>query len=154
MFDNILVPVDGSEHAKQAVEAAAKLAEKFGSQITLLHIMPRAGSHRVPDELKKFARVEHLSANEAQIFSSIAEAIVNRAKDQAQSLGAKNTKTAIETGDPATTIIDYSNAHDIDIIVMGRRGLGELAGLFMGSVSHKVAHGTVRACLTVGVGAA
>ena len=154
MFENILMPIDGSEHAKQAVEAAAKLAEKFGSQLTVLHVMPRAGSHRVPDDLKEFARVEHPSANEAQIFSSIAEAIVNRAKDQAQSLGAKNTKTAIETGDPATKIIDYSNAHDIDIIIMGRRGLGDFAGLLLGSVSHKVAHGTVRACLTVGVGAA
>jgi len=150
MFENILMPIDGSEHAKQAVEAAAKLAEKFGSQLTVLHVMPRAGSHRVPDDLKEFARVEHLSANEAQIFSSIAEAIVNRAKDQAQSLGAKNTKTAIEIGDPATKIIDYSNAHDIDTIVMGRRGLSDLAGLFMGSVTHKVTQQTVLACLTIG----
>ena len=153
MFENILVPVDGSEHAKQAVEAAAKLAGKFDSKVTLLHVMPRAGSHQVPDELKEFARAEHLSVNEAGIFSSMAEAIVSRAKDQAQLLGARNTETAIESGDPATKIIDYSNAYDIDTIVMGRRGLGDLAGLFFGSVSHKVAHGTVRACLTVGMGA-
>ena len=112
--------------------------------------MPRAGSHQVPDDLKEFARVEHLSVNEAEILQNVATAIVDRAKEQVQSHGAKNTKTAIEVGDPATKIIEYSDAHDIDTIVMGRRGLTDLAGLFMGSVTHKVTQRTIRACLTVG----
>ena len=150
MFKNILVPVDGSEQAKRAIEAAAKLADRFGSQLTVLHVMPRAGGHQVPDDLKEFAKAEHLSANEAEILHSVASAIVDRAKEQAQYHGANNTKTAIEVGDPATRIIEYSNAHDIDTIVMGRRGLSDLAGLFMGSVTHKVTQQTVLACLTIG----
>jgi nucleotide-binding universal stress UspA family protein len=150
MFKSILVPVDGSEPAKRAVEVAAKLADKFGSQLTMLHVMPRAGSHQIPDDLKEFARAEHLSVNEAEILQSVATAIVNRAKEQAQSHGARNAQTAIEVGDAATKIIEYSNAHDIDTIVMGRRGLSDLAGLFMGSVTHKVTQQTLRACLTIG----
>ena len=51
MFKKILVAADGSDHANQAVEVAASLSEKFGSKLTVLHIMPHAGSHQIPDEL-------------------------------------------------------------------------------------------------------
>ena len=148
MFKDILVPTDGSEHAKRAVQVAAELAGKFDSQLTLLHVMPRPGSHRIPTELEEFAKVEHLHVNEAEILQNIATAIVERAKTQAQ--GAKNLHTAIEIGDAATRIIDYSGKHGIDTIVMGRRGLSDLAGLFMGSVTHKVSQRTGATCITVG----
>ncbi|MGI9476959.1 MAG: universal stress protein [Hyphomicrobiaceae bacterium] len=150
MFDNILVPVDGSGHAKRAVQVAANLAAKFGANLTLLHVMPRAGSHRIPTDLEEFARAEHLSVNEADILQSVASAIVERAKVQAQSEGAKNTQTAIEVGDAATRIIEYCDGHGVDTIVMGRRGLSDLAGLFIGSVTHKVSQSTKLTCITVG----
>ena len=150
MFKKILVAADGSDHANQAVEVAASLSEKFGSKLTVLHIMPHAGSHQIPDELKVFAKVEHLSVNEAEILRSVATAIVERAKDKATSCGAKDVQTAIEIGDAATNIIAYCDNHGIDTVVMGRRGLSDLKGLFLGSVSHKVAQKTECACLTIG----
>ena len=150
MFQNILVPVDGSEHAKRAVQAAAELATKFESQLTLLHVMPRAGSHRIPAELQEFARAEHLTVNEAEILQNVATSIVERAKIQAQSEGVKNANTAVEIGDAASRIIEYSEKNAIDTIVMGRRGLSDLAGLFLGSVTHKVSQGTRLTCVTVG----
>ena len=150
MFKSILIAVDGSKHADRAVEFGANLAGKFGSKLTLLHVMPRAGSHLIPDDLREFAKVEHISTNEADIFNNVANAIVGRAKDHAQLCGAKDIHTAIQTGDPAKNIIDYCDNHKIDTVVMGRRGLGDLAGLFLGSVSHKVAQRTECACLTVG----
>lgn len=150
MFENILVAVDDSDHANRAVKFAAGLTEKFGSELTVLHVMRHAGSHQIPEDLREFARAEHLSVNEAEILNSIANAIVDRAKEQAKTCGARSIQTAIETGDAATNIIDYCNNHEIDTVVMGRRGLGDLAGLFLGSVSHKVAQKTACACLTVG----
>jgi nucleotide-binding universal stress UspA family protein len=131
MFKNILVAVDGSDHANRAVEFGAGLAEKFESKLTLLHVMPHAGSHRIPDDLKEFARAEHLTVNEAEILSNVADAIVDRGKEQAKSCGAKNIQTAIATGDAATNIINYCKNHEVDTVVMGRRGLGDLAGLFL-----------------------
>ena len=55
----------------------------------------------------------------------------------------------LEFGDPAGVLVDYAKAHAIDLIVMGRRGLGDLGGLLLGSVSHKVAQLASCACLTV-----
>ena len=55
----------------------------------------------------------------------------------------------LKDGDPATSILRAADDEAADIIVMGRRGLGDLAGLLLGSVSHKVTHLASCACLTV-----
>lgn len=49
---------------------------------------------------------------------------------------------------PRTEIVRYAESQDADCIVMGRRGLGDVGGLFMGSVSHKVGHLTERTLVT------
>ena len=54
-----------------------------------------------------------------------------------------------EEGDPARVIAEHAGLHKVDLIVMGRRGLGGLEGLLLGSVSHKVAQLAPCACLTV-----
>jgi nucleotide-binding universal stress UspA family protein len=52
-------------------------------------------------------------------------------------------------GDPAKEILSVAAEEHADIIIMGRRGMGDLAGLLLGSVSHKVSHLAECACLTV-----
>ena len=67
--------------------------------------------------------------------------------------GAKLTllhaQTALEFGDPAGILVDYAKANAIDLVAMGRRGLGTLGGLLLGSVSHKVTQAVPCACMTV-----
>ncbi len=150
MFAKILVPVDGSVHANSAVKYAGRLAEKFDSSITLLHVMTHSGTGRIPEELKQFARSENLEANEANVMQVVADSILQGAKDAAQTAGASDVETVTDFGEPARKIIDHCNARQIDTIVMGRRGLGGLGELFLGSVSHKVTQQTQCACLTVG----
>ena len=67
----------------------------------------------------------------------------------AEAAGASDIVTAIATGNPADQIIDYSNNNDVDMIVIGRRGLSDMASLFLGSVSHKVTQLAPCACLTL-----
>jgi nucleotide-binding universal stress UspA family protein len=55
----------------------------------------------------------------------------------------------LREGDPAAAILNLTREENADIIVMGRRGLGDLAGLLLGSVSHNVTHLAECACLTV-----
>ena len=58
-------------------------------------------------------------------------------------------RTSIGVGHPAESIVAYAKAEEADLIVMGRRGLGSVSGLLMGSVSHKVAHLSECACMTI-----
>jgi nucleotide-binding universal stress UspA family protein len=46
----------------------------------------------------------------------------------------------VELGDPATHIVSHAANADVDLICVGRRGLGNVGGLLLGSVSHKVSH--------------
>jgi nucleotide-binding universal stress UspA family protein len=151
MFKNILVPVDGSEHAKRAIEYAADVSAKYDASLTLIHVMTRLGSDRIPEELREIAKVEHIEATEADVLKAVASGIMNSARDLAQAHDGRDVQTIIQQGNPAKTIVAYSDENDIDLIVMGRRGLGDLTALFVGSVSHKVAHLAKCACMTVGV---
>lgn len=150
MFEHLLVAVDGSKHSRRAIEAASVLALKLGARLTVLHVIARAGDNRIPDDLKEFARVEHIQTDEAVILETVGNAIVDRAKQEAISKGVEAVETALLRGDAATEIIQFAAENDVDTIVMGRRGLGDFAGLLLGSVSHKVAQRSGRNCLTVG----
>jgi nucleotide-binding universal stress UspA family protein len=63
--------------------------------------------------------------------------------------GVKNFQSSIIEGDPAQAIIEFARKEAVDTIVMGSRGLGNLEGVFLGSVSHKVCNLAHCTCLTV-----
>lgn len=132
MFKKILVPVDGSEFSFRAVKVAASLAEKFNSEITFLYVMalpfstsvlsPEVGGiipQNIFDELEK----------EGQKILSMAE----------EGFAKASVASKLRMGHPAMEIIDESK-NGYDLIVMGSRGLGELKGFLMGSVSDRVTH--------------
>ena len=62
--------------------------------------------------------------------------------------GGDVRKTDVLIGAPAHQIVSYADDQDVDYIVMGRRGLGDLGGILMGSVAHKVGHLTPRTLVT------
>lgn len=149
MFTNILVAADGSEHAHKAIDIGSDLAKKYDANLTLLHVMTRAGSSRVPEELQAYARLEHVEVTERDLLNSAADEILGRAAVRAREHGVADPATVKEVGDPARVIVDYAGNHGIDLVVMGRRGLGAVRELLMGSVSNKVAHAAQCTCVTV-----
>jgi nucleotide-binding universal stress UspA family protein len=149
MFTHLLVPVDGSEHANRAVLAAADLAQRYDAKLTLLHVLIHAGSLAVPEELKAYSELEHVRITERDLMESAGNEILRNAEALARKNGAKSCQIVLKTGDPTTCIADYVRKNGVDLVVMGRRGLGDMAGLFLGSVSHKVANATDCTCLTV-----
>jgi nucleotide-binding universal stress UspA family protein len=149
MLETILVAVDGSSHARAALDLACEVAAATGAKLTLLNVMPHAGSARVPPELQEFARMEHVRITEAEVMTGVSEEILANARERAHEKGVDGVETVSELGDPASRIVDYATSHRVDMIVMGRRGLGDLAGLLLGSVSHKVGHLARCPCLTV-----
>ena len=147
MSGQILVPVDGSDHALEGLKVACSLAKADGKAIKLLHVVPNTA---VPEALKRFAEVEHIQDTPQYLYEAgIAENILNMARDRAAEAGIDNVETEIEYGDAAKGILKVVSAGDVDTVVMGSRGLSDIQGLVLGSVAHKVSHGADCRVVTV-----
>ena len=175
MFETILVPTDGSEHAGKAVQLAADIAGKYQARLVLLHVMPKGP---LPEEVRRMAVVEHIADKPSegaaplspegkfpastlfgtdtesqvetkQVLQFLADKILAEAKRVAQEKGAKDVFTTVADGDPADQILRHAESEGANLIVMGSRGLGDLKGLLMGSVSHKVSQLSPCSCVTV-----
>lgn len=138
MSGQILVPVDGSDHAIRALRVACELAKAENRKLRLLHVVPKAG---VPSGLKRFAEVEHIHSPPEYLYeTAIAEGVLNTARDQALSDGAESVECSVELGDATKGILQVAAREAVDTIVMGTRGLSDIQGMVFGSVAHKVAH--------------
>jgi nucleotide-binding universal stress UspA family protein len=137
MFKSILVPVDGSDHAEKAVADAS------------LHIMTVMESTELPRSLHRFAEAEHITGAEAQVATYISDRFIERAREVALEGGAKSIETAVAMGDVQDKILEYAKKTGADLIVMGSRGLSDLKGLMLGSVSHKIANSAPCTVITV-----
>lgn len=149
MFERILVAVDGSEHAGRAVDLAAELARRHDAELVVLHVVAREGSSRIPPELQEFARLEHVYLTEQDLLRSAGEQLAERAAERARREGVEKVEVRVDMGRPGALIVSHAEGIGADLIVMGRRGLGDLKGLVLGSVSHKVSQLAPCAVLTV-----
>lgn len=128
MFEKILLAVDGSEHALHAARKAAELARRMKPvefRIVVTY-----------DTIPMYLGEPNLQAAIDNRMKD-AQAVLKRATEEVGELPCEIHTELIE-GDPAEAIIDVARTRSSDIIVMGSRGLGRLAGLVLGSVSQKV----------------
>lgn len=137
MLNHILVATDASGPSNRAIKLAADLAARYDATLHLLHVIRDMD---LPPDLKKMAEVEEIQGARQDVLEFVAKKILNDAKDRARSGGAKRIETAIGAGDPASAIIAEAKARQADLIVMGTRGLGQIKGALMGSVSRKVSN--------------
>jgi nucleotide-binding universal stress UspA family protein len=133
---NILVALDGSEPATRALAVAADLAVRYGAVLHLVHVMLRPMV--VSEELKEFARTEHVDLPVAVEMSAQGQSIVAAGRGSAVAKGVRSLKVEVLTGDSAERLLEYAREHAVDLIVVGRRGVGQIRGLLMGSVSWKI----------------
>lgn len=149
MFSTILIPVDGSEHAHKAVEVGGELARHYGARVIVAHVMEEIGTSRVPEGLEELAHIEHMRITETDVLVGVGRDIADRAILRCRELGVKQVEERLCVGNPRREIVRLAQESGADLIVMGRRGLGRLAELVLGSVSHHVTQGADCACLTV-----
>jgi nucleotide-binding universal stress UspA family protein len=127
---HVLVPLDGSPLADEALAHALAV---FDCRMTVLNIVTpldagmSEGGVLEPDESRQAAAHER------------AERLIERAKTEAAAAD-RSVDTAVETGDPAESIVEYAESHDVDHIVMGGHGgdRGELTRRLLGTVATAV----------------
>lgn len=149
MIQTILVPVDGSTHANAAIDWAGDLAVKFQAKLIILHVVSAGRREAFPEELRDYAKLERADLAGWDLVESMAGQLVLSAEQRARARGAVAVETVIEPGNAAKVILAQASRRGADLIVMGRRGLGALPGLVLGSVSSKVLQLADCACLTV-----
>lgn len=134
MFDHILVPVDGSDNSLAAVRMAVEMQQKLDSEILLLCVYRHYSLLEASVSMLSPKRPENLDDS----MQDYATEVVEHAKKHAMEHGAKAVRGFIKGGPPARTIVKFAEDHGTDLIVLGSRGLGDVEGYLLGSVSHKV----------------
>ncbi len=122
----ILVGIDGSEGSRKALAKAAELAEKFGSEIIIISVIPR--------EVK-------LVIIQAELLNgSISAETEKMVAELASDLKAKGLKARGITafGDVASEILKTCDREGCDLIVVGSRGMGKVERFLLGSIASKI----------------
>jgi nucleotide-binding universal stress UspA family protein len=127
-FHSILVPLDGSEHARAALERAIAIAQRDGARLTLLHAREAPHAVYVPG---------FLVAVPAESDQSAIELIDSAAAKVPEGIPVH---TIVRDGRPAQEILKRAQTAEHDLIVMGSRGRGVARSLLLGSVSREVLH--------------
>lgn len=135
MYDKICVAVDGSDSAFDAVKSAAKLAHRVNAELTVFHVVRNM---KVPSQLKRFVKENSLETIRREALEGAGKEIVNHAIGLAEYEGVSDVTTAILQGDPAAAIVKGARDHSCDLIVVGTRGLGQVEGMMIGSISRKI----------------
>jgi nucleotide-binding universal stress UspA family protein len=129
LYDSILVPTDGSDGVEQALEHAIDLARNHDATLHTLYVVDRRLYFAAEEEDKEGVRKKL----EAEGRES-----VGQVRELAEEAGLE-VVSEIREGYPDRDIIDYADAEDIDVVVMGthgRSGRDRLAHL--GSVTERV----------------
>lgn len=174
MFKTILLATDGSAHAKRAAKVAADLAATYGASLTIMTVSPtllsvdeaasapqaKYFSKSIKNDIKKMRDIiESVAMSDDVMYTSIpaprsavkaiADVILNDAEKNAEDKKVKNIVRVTAIGNPARELLKQAGKSKADLIVMGTRGLSDISGLVLGSVSHKVIHLAKCPCLTV-----
>ena len=127
---HVLVPLDGSPLSDEALSHAL---ETFDCRVTVLNVVTPLD--------RSMAEGGVLETGEDRIEDAIerAEAVVGRARERAAEAD-REVEAAVETGDPAETIVEFARENDVDHVVMGGHGgeRNELARRLLGTVATAV----------------
>ena len=127
MFENILVAVDGSKHSDAAFDVAMDIAQKYGSQVFVLHVFQGGtGSGTL------------VSPGFEDDMRSIGQQILDTYEAKVKERRLQNVRMLLQMGDAAQRIMETASEIKCGLLILGSRGRGGFKELLLGSVSHKV----------------
>jgi nucleotide-binding universal stress UspA family protein len=127
-FDDILVPTDGSKAAQRAARQAVKFARRNGATLHVLYAMDMGDASfvAVPSDIGETRkRLER----KGQEFVDAVEALADEA--------GVPCVTAVKSNTPIEAIHEYVAEHDIDLVVMGKRGRSDPDKPLLGSITER-----------------
>jgi len=127
MFKNILLGVDGSEHAQKAAKIAGEFARCMGANLWVIACFEPIPVHLGQPYMDEAIR-SHITDAEQNLKSALAEIGDTQGE----------IRTELLEGPPADTLLSVAEVRGIDLILMGTRGLGRFSSLLLGSQSQKV----------------
>lgn len=128
-FANILLPVDGSEHSDHAVDYAIYVAKLSGARVTAVCCYESYPNYY---EVSQSARDE---VKEKMIKKS--DKVIQKAQKKLQDAGIDCTAQALP-GAAGTVLSGLARTGEYDLMIMGSHGRSNIAGMFLGSVTHRV----------------
>lgn len=136
-FSKILICYDGSKYSDKALKQACALANQYGSELTLIHVIERT------------KKIGILAGGEyTAILRKYAKTSLAKAKKKAQEMGFE-PKVVTREGNVASEIVKFSKLDKTDLIVVGSKGLGAVLQFLLGSVSSKIASHSLCSVLIV-----
>lgn len=124
----VLVPVDFSEASDAAIQHAKEIAQTYGAEIDLLHVVeePFYPPAYGPD-VSRFPTQDVVKRVEAQLAEMAREKI-----------GYEHVMVSATTGTPSNAILEYMDENDVDLVVMATHGRTGLDRVLLGSVTERV----------------
>lgn len=132
MFKHVLVPVDGSSTARQAIGKAVAIAQAFNSAVTVVYVIDPYAFSGVGTDFA-YGQAEYLSAAATE-----AEEAIKAAKQVFEDRGVPVTGSVVEGHSIYRGILDAAASVKADLVVMGSHGRRGLERLVLGSVTAQV----------------
>jgi len=139
-IQRVLVPVDFSDRCLKMMPYVRRFAEKYQSEIILLHVMNPV--YTIPDTALSGPIALPLPE---RVFKNNSEQLDQFAADELQGLPVR--RLAYE-GDPETQIAETAESEDVQLLMMPTRGHGVFRTFLLGSITSKVLHDVARPILT------
>ena len=136
-ISKIVVPIDGSKNSMDAADYAGKMAQKYGSQLSVMHVinidqnLQLLGIYRLsyPDPIKK--KIDEARADVQKWFNEISR----NAEDRGISVKTDIVDSPLSV---VSTIVNYADQEKADLIVIGTKGRSGISKMLLGSVASGV----------------
>ena len=135
--------MDGSEQSKNALKQAIEHSAKWNAELLIVTVVPPISSVTYLGQHEYIAHYkEFLRESQKKVLDEVSSFLRNHYPDI-------KFETRLEEGRPSDIIVDLARNEDVDLIVMGSRGLGGIKGLVLGSTSRSVVNSCTKPILIV-----
>ena len=128
---HVMVATDGSEGANRAVDVAVNLAKALAGDLLIATV----ADNLLGEEVRELARIEGSIGDALEALTS---QTLRAAEVRAYQLGLAKIELRTGSGDVTQSLINIVASNSVEMLVLGRRGRGQLSGLLLGSVSQKL----------------